>query len=197
MRPSRFQSFAMLLLGAVFVPACASASSGSGDARSVMTISTESGDYRIERTRSDRSRSETLPVSAREIWSVLPGVYRELEIPVGTMDSQRMMYGNTRHRVSRRLADRRLSTYFRCGRSGGFGGEIADAAPLTLSVLTTITGRGAEDDEEATVRTVAAAETRGADGTSALRECTSTGALEALITTMIQYRFAERAVSGG
>lgn len=64
-------------------------------------------------------------------------------------------------------------------------------------MLTTVTGRGAEGDEEATVRTVTSAETRGADGTSAQRECTSTGALEALITTMVQYRFAERAVSGG
>ena len=189
-RPIPLLVLVALSLGAPLLSACGAATSGgaSPGGDEVTVISTELGEYRIERRRDHGASSARLAATQREVYAALPGVYRDLGIPLGTVDSDRFLVGNTAHRASRRIAGVRMSHFFRCGRSGGFGTELAEAGPIRISILSRVQAEGADG---ARIRTEASAQASATDGTSTRRsECASTGALEGLIVAMVEERLA-------
>ena len=81
-----------------------------------------------------------------------------------------------------------MSRFFRCGRSGGFGAELADSGPVRISILSQVEADGADG---ARVRRELSAQASATDGTSTSRsECASTGALEGLIIATVLERIA-------
>jgi len=172
--------------------ACGATTSGNASPSGVdvTVISTELGEYRIERPRQADGHSVRMSASAGDVFSVLPSVYRDLGIPLGTVDTNRFILGNTEHRASRRIAGVRMSRFFRCGRSGGFGAELADAGPVRISIISRVDADGADG---ARIRTDTSAEARSTDGTSTARSaCASTGLLEALVVAMAEERLGSR-----
>jgi hypothetical protein len=181
-----------LVMGTAALSACGAATAGNASPSGVdvTVISTELGEYRIERPRQADGHSARVSASPADVFSVLPSVYRDLGIPLGTVDTNRFILGNTDHRASRRIAGVRMSRFFRCGRSAGFGAELADAGPVRISIISRVDGDGADG---ARIRTEASAEARSTDGTSTARSaCASTGLLEALVVAMAEDRLGSR-----
>jgi len=176
----------------VAVSACGPATSGGSavGGPDVTVISTEMGEYRIERHSSPGALSDRIDATPQELFTLLPAVFNDLEIPIATLDASGLIIGNTRHRASRRIAGVRMSRFFRCGRDGGFGGDLAESGPLQVSIVTRVTAEGSGG---ARLRTEASAQARASDGTSTARSpCSSTGVLESLIVAMAEERLASR-----
>ena len=72
------------------------------------------------------------------VFGVLPGVYQDLGITVGTVDAPNRTAGNTQVRARGRLGRTPISTYLDCGNTG-LQGAAADAFPIRLSVLSSVT----------------------------------------------------------
>lgn len=119
-----------------------------------------------------------------EVWRVLPSVYGELGIEVGTVDSGARTMGNARLVMSRSLAGQRLSRYLSCG-SGMSGQPIADEYRVEASLLTIL---HPEEDGSTRVETRLTATAMSRASSGAPLACGSTGRLEARIAEMIALR---------
>jgi hypothetical protein len=172
--------------------ACAANPSGTrGELAPETTIvSTEAGRFLLEANPAADTRWERIPAPASEVFRLVRGVYEDLGVPGTSVDTRRMIYGNTSHRVRGDIGGVRTSRFFSCGRAGGLGQDLADAGTLRISVLTQVRTEGPDG---ARVRTEAVAEVRAGDITSAHRSaCASTGLLEAVIAAAVRERWEER-----
>lgn len=124
--------------------------------------------------------------SPADIWSVLPSVYGDLKIPIGTTDPATRTYGNTSLVLGRSLGGQPVSRYLSCG-TDAFGVSLAERYRVTMSVVTILTpGQNGKTHVETRVSGSAA----NPSVSDARVECTSTGALEETIASRIRMKLA-------
>ena len=188
------QRFATLVFA--FTAACASSSSDRPTAeptRSTTSITSTgatsvAGNNTTTLTLSRDTRGTVNMVAAppEEVWAALPGVFRELDIPIGTLDAERRVLGNAEFQAARKLAGEALSTWVRCG-NDAFGRPLANSHRLTLSLLTYLSP-GESTGTIMETRLEASAADPGQS--TAPVECTSTGKLEERITQGVRNRIS-------
>lgn len=86
----------------------------------------------------------TIDVAAETVWSVVGGVYTQLDIPVGQSDPHAMQIGNPGY-SARRIEGDRMNAFVDCG--SNLGGPMANQYAITLSVVTKLTSKGPESTE--------------------------------------------------
>jgi hypothetical protein len=116
------------------------------------------------------------------VFGVLAGVYQDLGITVGTTDAPNRTAGNTQIRARGRLGRVPISTYLDCGNTG-LQGAAANAFPVRLSVLSSVTPEG----EGSRLRTVVEGVYTSAESSGTVA-CSSTGELEGAIARGVQAR---------
>lgn len=124
---------------------------------------------------------------AARVWELLPAVYAELQIPLGTLEPAQRRIGNTRISLRRRLADAPLSRYLDCG-SGLTAAPYADTYLVTASILTTLQpAEGSATD----VFTTVSASARNPGTSSDPLACSSRGTLEQRIVELLRQRLQQ------
>ena len=86
----------------------------------------------------------TLDVAAGTVWSVVGGVYAQMEIPVEESDPRQMQLGTLGY-AARRIEGDRMNTFIDCG--SNLAGPMANQYDITLSVVTRLTSKGLESTE--------------------------------------------------
>ena len=89
-----------------------------------------------------------LATEAELAWSVLGGVYAQLDIPVETSDPRTMQIGNLGY-SARRVGGDRMNTFVDCG--SDLSGPLANLFEITLTVTTKLTSKGEDGTEVLTV----------------------------------------------
>lgn len=131
-----------------------------------------------------RGVSQPYLVPVATIWSKLPEVYAELDIPVTTIIAAQHEIGNASLRIRRSLAGQRLSRYLNCGSS--MGEQNADTYQVTMAIVS----RVSQNREGHTILTTTVEGNGSATAASSHRGvvCTSTGELERRIEQMVRDR---------
>lgn len=142
---------------------------------STTTIQTAEGDIELEMIPEVRTVSHWIRAGRDTVWASLPEVYREIGIEVRTVDREAGVFGNRDVRVTR-IAGERLSRFLDCGRNP-IGAPVANTATMQLSIVTTLS----EVASGTEVSTTLVGRARPRSGAATVVQCTSTGALEALI----------------
>lgn len=181
-----------LALGAC-ATAGAPASSGAGTDRSTTTISTGgmghggnmgSGTVTVSRTADNSAVMTEIAAAPDRVVEALREVYPQMGIEVGTLDTNQRLVGNRQLRLMRRLGERPLSAYIRCG-STPIGAPAEEQYRVNMDVLSTVRAVGQESVLETRVLATATPQ-----GQTHLVPCTSTGVLEAAIAKGVQLRAA-------
>jgi hypothetical protein len=122
-----------------------------------------------------------IAAAPEEVWSALHATYRDLGIPVETIDNQGRRMGNTAFVRRRHLGHDLLSRFFDCG-TNAFGASLADTERLQLHVTSRVLADGTDSRMETDVR--GSVLSGAASGTAA--NCRSKGTLEFLIETRVR-----------
>ena len=131
----------------------------------------------------------TIQAPVERVWAVLPAVYEQLQIPVGTIDPSARVIGNRKlQSKSGRIAGQRASSYLSCG-STAIGGPVADSYQVNGSLITSLQP-GQAGSTQVQTSLEASATQRGVS--SAPVRCATTGQLEQRIATLIQQQLAAR-----
>ncbi|HKG94223.1 MAG TPA: hypothetical protein VKA84_20090 [Gemmatimonadaceae bacterium] len=118
------------------------------------------------------------------VWRALPAVFETLTIPVATFDASTRTIGNPNIKVRRRLGTIPLSRYLDCGDTQGT--PSADSYEVHMSVVTRVQPAPAGAASTAsTVVTTVEASARPVSFAGDFIRCSSTGALEARLATLI------------
>ncbi len=133
-------------------------------------------------TRAERAVSEVIPLTADEVYALLPAAYAAVGIEVASASAAERKLGNTYFTATRRLGRRPVSEYVRCA-DNPMGGSMADTKPVRLSVLSTVTPM----DESSRLSTRVQASTATGERGGALL-CSSTGLLETAIAREVKLR---------
>ena len=144
------------------------------------------GGERIEMHNEAGMSVRTFGAQAARVWSVLPGVFEQLQVPVTLRDGSARM-GNAGY-LAQRVEGKRMSAWIDCGTS--LDGVLADAYSITLQVLVTLQRQG-QQDTRVTAYVDALGQPRSTSGVAA--HCNSKGTLEARILELV----AEGLVGGG
>lgn len=175
---------AALALGAT---GCASGSGGSSSSREdpaaqelpdaqsgigTLTIDVISSRFRLDYIETVSPVSDTVSAIVEEVWNHVPQAYVDLGIPIGGVNPQARLLGNTSFQARGKLGDVRISELLNCGRT--MTGSIANQFEITFRVLTQVE----EADGKSLVSSVvdAIARPKGVSGNTV--ECSSTGRLE-------------------
>lgn len=86
----------------------------------------------------------TLDVASETVWSVVGGVYAQMEIPVEESDPRVMQLGTPGY-AARRIEGDRMNTFVDCG--SNLAGPMANQYDITLAVVTKLTSKGPESTE--------------------------------------------------
>lgn len=86
----------------------------------------------------------TLDVAAETVWSVVGGVYAQMEIPVEESDPRVMQLGTPGY-AARRIEGDRMNAFVDCG--SNLAGPMANQYDITLAVVTKLTSKGPESTE--------------------------------------------------
>lgn len=165
--------------------ACAPAAPSTGSApRPPRVLATGDGAY-IDVGSDNAGSSTRVSASTEQVWAILPEVYRELGIEVGTSDPSSRLLGNQQITASRRFAGEPLTNLLRCGTTAT-GAPIASTYRIRMSVLTNLQPVSATETGVRTV--VQATATNNAGVSTDPVACASTGALEERIATEVQAR---------
>lgn len=121
-----------------------------------------------------------------QVWSVLPSIYQDLNIPLTVKDDARKVIGNEGWRTRRSIGRVPMQRYLDCGRSGTI--ENAETYQISMTIVTTVTPNAGGGS---VVGTILSATGRNPI-TSSTQEvrCVSTGDLEIRIRDMVQQRVA-------
>jgi len=122
----------------------------------------------------------TVDARLQPAWTALQAAYEDLGIKVTVRDPMARQLGSEGLRLVR-LAGRRASYYVDCG--SDLSGPIADNARVLVTVLTALQTRSGGTTD---VGTRVTAEARYRGSLEGVRDCTSTGKLEALIVQHLE-----------
>ena len=92
--------------------------------------------------------ARVVAAEAEVVWSVLGGVYAQLDIPVEVSNPRTMQIGNLGY-SARRVGGDRMNTFVDCG--SDLSGPLANLFEITLMVTTTLTSKGENGTEVLTV----------------------------------------------
>lgn len=175
------------ILGLLILPACASSGGtvpAEGIRESPTTIETFGTRYQLDMVEDVSVYTDSVEVDLDALWNALPDVYRELGIPVGAVNFEARLVGNTGFRVRGDLGDTRVSRFLRCG--SGITGANADRYPVSIEVVTQL-----EATEGPTLIHSYADGIATSDGVRGNPiACTTTGRLEELIANTLTLRAA-------
>lgn len=138
----------------------------------------------VDTQRETRGTVTVVSAGADEVWVALPTVFRELEIPLTTIDAERRVIGNAEFQVRRKLAGERLSAYIRCG-TDSFGRPLAESYLVTAALLSYVSPLAdGKTRVETRLQASAADPARSIEPVA----CTSTGKLEQRVAKGIELR---------
>ncbi len=123
----------------------------------------------------------TIAAPIEQVWRVLPAVFDSLGVAVSTVNQTQHLIGNDGLKIRQRLGKAPLSRYLDCGQTQI--GPNADSYDVLLTVLVQLQASGAGSTNvlstvEATAKPVAFTQSPSA--------CSSKGALESRLTTLVQ-----------
>lgn len=173
-----------LLLPLALVACAPAAPSTASAPRPARVIETGDGAY-LDVGSDNVGSSTRVSASPEQVWAVLPEVYGEIGIEVGTSDPSSRLLGNQQITASRRFAGESLTDLLRCGTTAT-GAPIASTYRIRMSLLTNLQPVSATETEVRTV--VQATATNNAGVSTDPVACASTGALEERIAAAIQAR---------
>jgi hypothetical protein len=136
----------------------------------------------IRMTSSDGVSATSVAFAPDKVWGVLAAVYDSLGIPIGTVDSKRMVIGNTGFKVRQKLGNTSLAKYIDCGKTQGF--PSADSYDIHLEVTTQVQAK----DQGSTLSTFVEAAGRPVAFSGEYVKCPSLGALETAIAAGVRDR---------
>ena len=165
-------------------------STGATPTRTTTSVTTGGGaNLDIAMYADNAASTTTVQAPIERVWAVLPAVYEQLQIPVGTVDPTARAIGNQRLQAkSGRIAGERASSFLTCG-STAFGGPVADTYQVNASLLTSLQPGQAGSTQVQTMLEASATQ-RGVSGAPV--RCATTGQLEQRIATLIQQQLAAR-----
>ena len=134
--------------------------------------------------------SSTFGVPAAAAWGTMTDVFDQLEVPVTTMEPDRMEIGNTNFKP-RRIEGKRMANYFDCGTN--FNGQLANLHEVTVSLMVRVR-EVAADSSTVHVVTDAFARARGTSGNEI--HCESRGTLEDRIPELVGLKLAGPGTDG-
>lgn len=179
-RYSRSVSFAGIVLLAGCASSGATLNGGVSSGPSVQESSAQSGDRMASVARFKVAQRSTVNVPIADAWARLSKAYSDLGIPLTTVQPDAHMLGNEGMKRSHTLANDRLSKYLDCG-SGGSGSSNADVYSINMSVMSRLSPT---DNGTEVATLIQATATPMAFGTAPV-ECSTTGALEARIASVV------------
>lgn len=145
-----------------------------------MTIDAVSSRFDIQYMEDVSVVRDTVHAIVEEVWNLVPEAYVQLGIPIGGVNPEARLLGNTGFRARDDLSDLRLSRIISCGRT--MTGDIAERYDVELEVLTQV--HDAEGASVVASVVEATARPRGVSG-NAVR-CSSTGRLEREIVQRVR-----------
>ena len=156
---------------------CASGTSGTGEEsaptpQQTRTVLRVGGYAPVEIFNEPGVGVRVVAAEAEVVWSVLGGVYAQLDIPVEVSNPRTMQIGNLGY-SARRVGGDRMNTFVDCG--SDLSGPLANLFEITLMVTTTLTSKGENGTEVLTV-VDAWGEPRAVSGNPV--HCQSRGVLE-------------------
>ena len=184
MRASRF-------LIAALVPAlsgCGSATrSGPEAPPSTVTTRIEGtvGATQLSRTNNVAASRVAIARPVRDVWEVMPDVYKELSIPVELLVPQEHRIGIEVLRVRRKLGDLPLHRVLDCG--GTPGAPNAETYEVTMVVLTQLSSPSAG---ETVLATLVQGTARSPNFGGSEVACTSNGVLEKRMEEVVRARLS-------
>ncbi len=143
----------LVVAALVAVAGCASGTSGTGEEsaptpRQTRTVLRVGAYAPVEIFTEPGVGVRVLATEAELAWSVLGGVYAQLDIPVETSDPRTMQIGNLGY-SARRVGGDRMNTFVDCG--SDLSGSLANLFEITLTVTTKLTSKGEDGTEVLTV----------------------------------------------
>lgn len=173
-----WRSLPILLVTALALSACASASgsAGSDGPRAPDRWVMGGGEaVQLQLEKSATSTSIVLPESPDDVFRAVVRAYQELGIPITSIDEPGGMVGNPEFRLTRRFGGRRLSAMLNCGTAPG-GAPAADHYQVELDISTRAEPVAADTTR---VTTRLSAWARNPSGSSSsTRRCGTRGVLE-------------------
>ena len=142
-------------------------------------------------TREARSYLFELPASPAAAWAALPGIYRELGVPLSFLDEERRALGNDGWSVPRRLAGEPPSHWIDCGR-GITATANADVYDVIMTIRSGVQGTGSGS----VVETALTGSASPRDVSGGVVTCSSRGTLEKRIGELLLARVAIRGSQG-
>lgn len=128
---------------------------------------------------------DTIAVGAAKVWSLLPGIYEELGVPLTVVDSANQVLGAIRVTTRHPVGGMRLSMILECG-TGNYG---PNAERYTVQ-LTLLSGVHPLDDTHSTVETRVSG-SASPNGLSSSVKCGSNGMLEEKVVAMLHERLGK------
>jgi hypothetical protein len=173
-RPS-LRVLVALLVPLAGATGCATTSNPTPEANGVTSRSVEVNGTVVETN--DIATGQVIHVRGTPVaaMSALAQIYSDLKIPIGTMVTTTGQIGNNNYNVpSHRLGTKWLSDYLNCGQEQASGAR-ADAADVTISVMSKAVAVG---DTASDVTTNVAGWARSIGSSTNIVPCQTTGALE-------------------
>ena len=132
----------------------------------------------------DFVRTAAVEASPDEVWRVLPAVYEELKLPVGTVVTAERRIASANARFRERVAGERAARIVSCGTAAD-GREAADSYELTLDIATVATPlEGGKTDVKSVVSGMAKPVFTNGEPV----RCASTGRLEERIAAAVRVK---------
>ena len=136
----------------------------------------------IRMTSSDGASATTVAFAPDKVWGVLAAVYDSLGVPIATVDSKRMLLGNTGFKAHQKLGRTSLAKYIDCGKTQGF--PSADSYDVYLQVTTQVQPK----DQGSVMSTFVEAAGRPVAFSGEYIKCPSLGTLESAIAAGVRDR---------
>lgn len=138
----------------------------------------------LSRTADNTGVTSQIAATPDRVVQALREVYPQVGIEVGTLDTNQRLVGNRQIRATRRLGQRPLSAFVRCGTTAT-GAPAEDQYRVQMDVLSRVRPAGQESTLETRVQATATAQ-----GQNTSVACTSTGVLEETIAKGVQLKAA-------
>lgn len=177
---SRYTRLCVLFSGVVLAGGCAS-NSALPERAGEQTVQVVGMAGSLKINSNSTASKATIAAPIEQVWRVLPAVFDSLGVAVSTVNQAQHVIGNDALKVRQRLGKALLSRYLDCGQTQI--GPNADSYDVLLTVLVQLQPNGTGSTNvlstvEATAKPVAFTQSPSA--------CSSKGALESRLTTLVQ-----------